>query len=654
MAPTRVYSIGNAGWKGLKTLTQSAFALFSLLVVMMILATSAHAQTTAPPTINAGNPTLVNNIGGTTSNTQNFGSLGGLGLNQGETFTFTGQPTGGALWNGGFNFLDTQVLQFQADASGLPANPVQYELNFTDAVYGLQFRMSGLDNADETIITFFRDNVPVPVTVSTFVNGGVTVPRAGNIISFAGTNIDIDPNGNGFRADGDNNNDAGAGSIGIHGIEEGFVVNLPLGVAVDEVRLSSTGKNNGTGGNVTLILTDFAWARPNIAVTKLDSFSDGGNGQSNVGDIITYTYTVTNNGNVPLSSVTLDETGFGGSGTAPIPSFTIGTGGATPASLPPGETLTYTASYSVTADDLVAGFVDNQATVSALPGNDVAGQEITDLSDSENPGDGGTQGSLDEDDSNRTEFTSPIVFNPAIEAVKTADVSGISNPAQVGETIDYTIVISNTGDVDLINVTLADTLTNADGTSSNPAPAFVTSSAGSPNGSLAAGENATYEFSYAITQGDIDSRSISNTVTANATTQLGLPVSDISDDGNDLDGNTVDDPTVSLLPVSPSISITKVADDTTNVAAGQTITYTYRIENTGNQTISNISLVDVHNGNGPAPVPANEILDVDNSPASDSSDATANDGVWSTLAPGDIVLFTANYTVLQQDLDTLQ
>jgi len=649
-----VYSAGNAVWKGVKILAWLSLAMLFLLVFSMALAASAHAQTTAPPAINAGNPLLVNNIGGTTTNTQNFGSLGGLGLNQGETFTFTGQPAGGALWNGGFNFIGNQVLQFQADGSGLPANPVQYELNFTDAVYGLQFRMSGLDNADETIITFFRNNVPVPVTVSTFVNGGVTVPRTGNIISFAGTNIDIDPNGNGFRADGDNNNDSGAGSIGIHGIQEGFVVNLPLGVGVDEVRLSSTGKNNGTGGNVTLILTDFAWARPDIAVTKLDSFSDGGNGQSNVGDVITYTYTVTNNGNVPLSDVTLDETGFGGSGTTPVPAFTSGTGGATPTSLPPGETLAYTASYAVTATDLVAGFVDNQATVSALPGNDVAGQEITDLSDSENPGDGGTQGSLDEDDPNRTEFTLPVIFNPAIEAVKTADTSGISDPAQVGETIDYTIVISNTGDLDLINITLSDTLTNGSGTSSNPTPAFVASSAGSPNGSLAAGENATYEFTYAITQGDLDSGSISNTATANATTLLGLPVSDVSDDNDDLDGNTVDDPTVSLLPVSPSISVTKIANDTTNVAAGQTVTYSYRVENTGNQTISNISLVDVHNGNGPAPVPANETLDVDNSPPSDSSDTTLNDGIWSTLAPGDIVLFTADYTVLQQDLDTLQ
>ncbi len=236
-----------------------AFLCLTLLgcVALGFFTTSVHAQVTTPPNINGGNPIGVNNLGGTTGGTQNFGTLAGLGLNQGETFTYTGQPTGTGQWVGGFGFLNANILQFQANLTGLPANPTNYVLTFPgNEVYGLQFRMSGLDNADETRITFFNNGTPVPVTVSTYVNGVVTVPRVGNVISFAGTNIDLDPFGNGFRADGDGNNDAGG--IGIHGLQEGFTVMLPLNVAVDEVRLSATGKNNGTGGNVTLILTDFA------------------------------------------------------------------------------------------------------------------------------------------------------------------------------------------------------------------------------------------------------------------------------------------------------------------------------------------------------------------------------------------------------------
>ena len=613
---------------------------------------NANAQVTSPATINGGNPTGVNNIGGTTSLTQNLGTLGTLGLNQEETFTFTGQPSGIGRWNSGFRFLNTQTLQFQTNRSRIPGNGTNYELNFTDDVYGLQFLMGGLDNGDETTITFYRDNVLVPVAVSTYVNGVVTSASAGNIISFAGTNIDIDPSGGGFRADGDANNDTGG--IGIHGLQEGFLISLPIGVAVDEVRLNPTGKNNGSGGNVTLILTDFAWARPDIAVTKLDSFSQGGNAESNVGDDITYTYTVTNNGNVPINDISLTETGFTGTGTTPVPVFSSGTGGATPTNLPTGETLTYSVAYPVTASDLLTGFVDNQATVTGLPGDDVAGQEISDLSDSENTGDGGAQGSLTEDDPNRTDFPTPIVFNPSIEAVKTADISGVSSPAIAGNAINYTITVTNNGDVDLSSIALADVLSNVDGASSSQTPVFVSSSGGSPLGTLVAGESATYQFSYAITQADIDSESISNTVTATANAFTGGTVSDVSDDNDDADGNTTNDPTVTPLPGSPSITVTKLANDITNVVAGQTITYSYRVTNNGNQTISNVQLSDTHNGSGPPPVPSNEALETDVGTLGDSNDTTANNGIWDTLSPGDTVLFTADYTVTQQDLDTLQ
>lgn len=511
--------------------------------------------------------------------------------------------------------------------------------------------MSGLDNRDETTITFFRDGVPVPVTVSTYVNGGVTVPRANNIIAQAGTNIDIVPNGNGFTTDGDGNNDAGG--IGIHGAQEGFLINLPLDVGVDEVRFSPTGKSNNSGGNVTLILTEFAWARPNIAITKLDSFSQGANGQSNVGDIITYSYTVTNNGNVPITSVTLAETGFSGTGTTPIPTFSSGTGGATPANLPPNQTLTYTVNYPVTASDLLTGFVNNQATVNGLAGQDVTGQEISDLSDSANAGDGGTQASLNEDDPNTTNFVN-VIFNPSIEVIKTADASSVATPAVVGNNVVYTITVSNDGDVDLSSILLSDTLSNANSGSSTPTPNFISSSGSSAEGSLVVGESATYQFIYSITQADIDSESLSNTVTANANAITGGTVSDVSDDDNDADGNTVDDPTVTPLEGAPSITITKIANNTNNVSAGTTVTYSYRITNNGNQTVTNIILSDLHAGNGVAPIPDNEVLDVDAGTAGDSIDGTASDGIWDTLAPGDTVLFTANYIVVQEDVDTLQ
>ena len=110
--------------------------------------------------------------------------------------------------------------------------------------------------------------------------------------------------------------------------------------------------------------------------------------------------------------------------------------------------------------------------------------------------------------------------------------------------------------------------------------------------------------------------------------------------------------TVTPAPVS-TISVTKQADDDTDVAVGQVITYTYVVTNTGNQVISNISLSDSHGGSGPPPVPGSETLTTDVGTIGDSTDAASN-GVWDTLGPGDQVTFTATYTVTQNDIDTLQ
>lgn len=636
---------------------QWLFALLLAVVAGALAAGHAAAQVTSPPNINGAYPVGTNNLAGTAFNTQTTGTLTGLGLNQGVTFDFTGSVTGAANWNSGLSFLTADILQVQARNNNIASgNTATYTINFSGDVYGLQFTKGGFDLGDETTITFFHKGVQVPVSVSTYVNGVVTVADPNNVITFAGTNIDITGAGGSIIADGDNNDDTGG--ISIHGAQEEFTLALPLDVVVDRVVFASTGKNNGSTGNVTLIYKDFAWATPDVAVTKASSFSQGANSESNVGDQITFTYVVTNNGNVPLTNVSLSETTFSGTGTAPTPTFSSGTGGSTPANLLQGETLTYTASYLVTADDLLTGSVNNQVTVSALPdGGTLGADELSDLSDSANTGDGGAVGSLDEDDVTVTTFPAPIVFYPSLDVVKTADTSGLSVPVTPGDTIGYTILVTNDGDVDINSIALTDTLTDGNAVVlPPPVPVFQSASLGSPAGTLVVGEVATYTFTHTVTQSDIDSGSLSNTVTANGVPVSGGTVSDVSDDGDDLDGNTVDDPTVTTLPGAPSLNVAKQADDTTDVVLGQVVTYTYRVTNNGNQTITAIGLVDAHGGSGPTPVPGNEnLLPADDSvPLGDSTDGTPNDGTWDALAPGDTVTFTASYTVTQNDIDTLQ
>lgn len=128
--------------------------------------------------------------------------------------------------------------------------------------------------------------------------------------------------------------------------------------------------------------------------------------------------------------------------------------------------------------------------------------------------------------------------------------------------------------------------------------------------------------------------------------------------GGDYAGNPVQsDPVTANVPVAaaaPALSIVKTASPDTNVIAGQVVTYTYTVTNTGNTTLQNISLNDVHDGTGLPPVPGNETLFTDNGTLGDTTDSTPADGVWSVLAPGDVLTFTSSYTVTQNDVDTKQ
>ena len=123
--------------------------------------------------------------------------------------------------------------------------------------------------------------------------------------------------------------------------------------------------------------------------------------------------------------------------------------------------------------------------------------------------------------------------------------------------------------------------------------------------------------------------------------------------GIDYDSN----PAPASVPVSSpnrSLAVTKTAAPTANVKAGDTITYTYTVKNTGNVTLKDVSLSDVHNAFGAPPTPQSETLTTDAAPLGDSTDTPSNDGIWSILAPGDTVTFTATYIVQQSDVDNLQ
>jgi trimeric autotransporter adhesin len=107
-----------------------------------------------------------------------------------------------------------------------------------------------------------------------------------------------------------------------------------------------------------------------------------------------------------------------------------------------------------------------------------------------------------------------------------------------------------------------------------------------------------------------------------------------------------------------SLTIAKTAAySPTPVVRNQIVTYTYKVLNNGNVPITNVRVNDLH---GPAAVLialgaggiTNETLSIPGpSGAGASPDSTANDGIWSTLAPGAEVTFTYSHTVTQAEFD---
>lgn len=140
-----------------------------------------------------------------------------------------------------------------------------------------------------------------------------------------------------------------------------------------------------------------------------------------VGDPVTWTYVVTNEGGVPLSDVTVtDDQGV-------VPVYQSGDDGD--GVLEPGEAWTYSATGTA-----VAGQYANVGKVTATGPN----QEPVSATDP-------------------SHYVG--VSNPAIDIVKTLTNEGGFVP--LGGTATFEIVVTNTGDVDLTDVTVTDPLTPA-------------------------------------------------------------------------------------------------------------------------------------------------------------------------------------------------
>ncbi|MGB1433814.1 MAG: DUF7507 domain-containing protein, partial [Flavobacteriaceae bacterium] len=276
-----------------------------------------------------------------------------------------------------------------------------------------------------------------------------------------------------------------------------------------------------------------------IVLTKAASISDtNGDGSIGVGDTITYTLVATNTGNDDLSGVSITDVLSDLAGNALTlttqPTFVSANLGSVEGSLQIGEQATYSATFIVDNQAMNAGGVSNTATVTAQGTNST----VTDTSDDPS--------TSTPNDPTITRLTT-VTPQSSIEVTKTATITDNGNGTTgLGDTITFLITVENTGNTALSGVVINDVFSDLSGNSLTltTGPLFVSANLGSGDGTLLAGETATYTATFIVNAQADNAGGVSNTASASAINSSGLPVNDISDDGDDTDGNTTNDPTV--------------------------------------------------------------------------------------------------------------
>jgi uncharacterized repeat protein (TIGR01451 family) len=225
---------------------------------------------------------------------------------------------------------------------------------------------------------------------------------------------------------------------------------------------------------------------------------------------------------------------------------------------------------------------------------------------------------------------------PALSLLKTPSPTVVN---AAGQTVNYTLAVTNSGNVPVTSINVSDAL----GTVICPTSGNATIAA------LAAGATENCIFAYVVPQsvlndngggdGDID-----NTAIANGT-YISAPVS-----ASGLATVTVtQSPQLSMLKswgFAPSGDIN--GNGTADV--NDVVVYTYSVTNSGNLTVNNVTVTDVHEATAvPSGSILNEALNPGGSPA--STDAAPNNGVWSVLQPGDTVSFKYQHIVTQAEVD---
>jgi uncharacterized repeat protein (TIGR01451 family) len=244
------------------------------------------------------------------------------------------------------------------------------------------------------------------------------------------------------------------------------------------------------------------------------------------GQIVTFTLTVTNDGDVELTNVRVNDSLAGW--------FYLGGDGI----LSPGEIWVIEYDYLIPITEFEGQYmIYNLATAYGT----VCADDVTDVDD--------------------FDLIGISIVHPCIEIVKTANMQ----VAMEGQTVTYTITVTNCGDVALTNVRVHDSMTGW----------FHLGG----DGILAAG--ASWEFSYDYTIPDVDPCAAEVTKIANCATAI----------GNYGEREVADGVCLCIKVIHPSIKLDKSIN--CNAAEpGDTVSYLFTVTNTGDVELKNIVVKD--------------------------------------------------------------
>ncbi|ALN88268.1 conserved repeat domain protein [Lysobacter capsici] len=300
---------------------------------------------------------------------------------------------------------------------------------------------------------------------------------------------------------------------------------------------------------------------------------------TDAGDTIGYTFVITNTGNVNLTNVVVNDAKLD----APA--------ACNATTLAPNASTTCTGTHTITQEEVNAGTSDNTATATGTSPN---ATQVT-------SGPASTQ--------------TPLPRNGELRSTKAmsgnADEDG-SGSVTVGDTLSYTITVTNIGNIDLGNVVVTD-----DKITPNTTTCAI----------VVPGATCVLTGTYRVTPADANAGTIRNAATVVDTPPPGgqpvCPVGSADPKCNP----RVDVPVTQMPNLTSAKAMTANADEDGDgrVSVGDTLTYTVTATNTGNIDLTDVVVSD--------------------------DKITPNSITCATVAPTGTCVLTGTYKLAQADAD---